>query len=323
MRYAIIDIGSNTVKMNLYDAGESARPECILSESRMVGLISYSAHHTLPEDGVARLCETVRYYRELAEKLSADVIRCFATASLRLIENREEVLKTVLDSTGLLIDVVSGENEALLSFRGLKLGMGPAIRSGVMIDMGGGSTELLGFVDGLAVRAVSLDFGCLSLYRQFVSELLPNKKEIDKIKKFVDTSLAAADWLPCWSSTVYVVGGTARCLGRLHSEHFHLQYSPYGYTMPSADVKEVVSRFKLPGRDELDIMIRHLPDRLHTIVPGLVAYRRIISAIGGSEVVVSETGIREGYLMQTIDNQTSGESQARADFVVSGKTDVF
>ena len=318
MRYAIIDIGSNTVKMNLYDVIGEDRPELILGESKTVGLISYSQHKQLPEDGIRKLIETLSYYDDLAKKLHADRICCFGTASLRAVENREDVIEKVRENTGLTIDVVSGETEAVLSFKGLKFGLGDSLRSGVMIDIGGGSTELLGFVDGLAVRAVSLDFGCLSLYRIFISGILQSKKEIEKIKKCVDEKLSQADWLPCWSSSIYIVGGTARSLGRLLSEHFKQPYTPYGYTMPAADVKDVVNRFKLPGEEELNIMIRNLPDRLHTIIPGIIAYKRIINAIGGSEVIVSETGIREGYLMQTL----KGESGAREDFTVSGSEDI-
>ena len=318
MRYAIIDIGSNTVKMNLYDADGSQKPEMILGETRTVGLISYTQHRQLSENGIACLIDALNNYIDLAAKLHADHVHCFATASLRAVENRNEVVMRVLNQTGVQIDIVSGENEALLSFRGLKFGLGDTLRSGVMIDMGGGSTELLGFVDGLAVRAVSLDFGCLSLYKKFVSGLLPSKKEIDRIKKYVDERLTAADWLPCWSSTIYIVGGTARSLGRLHSEHYRQPYTKYGYTMPANDVKEVVARFRLPDHEELNLMIRNMPDRLHTIIPGLIAYRRIINAIGGSEVVVSETGIREGYLMQLLQNLPDGSDEAREGFVVSG-----
>ncbi len=318
MRYAIIDIGSNTVKMNLYDVSGADRPELILNESRTVGLISYAQHKQLPPDAVTKLIETLGYYRDLARKLHADEIKCFGTASLRAIENRGEVLARVMNEVELKIDVVSGETEALLSFKGLKFGLGDSLRSGVMIDIGGGSTELLGFVDGLAVRAVSLDFGCLSLYRKFVSGILPNKKELEKIKKFVDEKLTEADWLPKWSSSVYIVGGTARSLGRLHSEMFGQPYTPYGYTMPTEDVKDVANRFKLPEKDELNLMIRNLPDRLHTIIPGIMAYKRIISEIGGSEVVVSETGIREGYLMQLL----SSDAGARDDFMISGSKGV-
>jgi len=318
MRYAIIDIGSNTVKMNLYDVIEDNKPELILSESKTVGLISYSQHRQLPEDGIQKLIETLDFYKDLAAKLHSDTICCFGTASLRSVENCTDVVERVRESTGIMIDVVSGENEALLSFKGLKFGLGDQLRSGVMIDIGGGSTELLGFVDGLAVRAVSLDFGCLSLYKKFVSGLLPSKKELEKIKKSVDEKLSQADWLPLWSSAIYIVGGTARSLGRLHSEHFKQPYTPYGYTMPAEDVKDVVNRFKLPGEEELNIMIRNLPDRLHTIIPGIIAYRRIINAIGGSEVIVSETGIREGYLMQTL---KSG-NEARDEFTVTGSEDI-
>jgi len=323
MRYAIIDIGSNTVKMNLYDTFDDKRPELILGESRTVGLISYSQHKQLPEEGIGRLIETLSYYGELAAKLHADRVHCFGTASLRAVENGGEVVEKVLDKTGMKIDIVSGENEALLSFGGLKFGLGDQLRSGVMIDIGGGSTELLGFVDGLAVRAVSLEFGCLSLFRKFVSgAILPNKKEIEKIKKFVDEKLAGADWLPQWSSSVYIVGGTARSLGRLHSEHFKQPYTPYGYTMPSGDVKDVVNRFKLPKDEDLNVMIRNLPDRLHTIIPGIIAYRRIINAIGGSEIIVSETGIREGYLMQVLKNAEDAHGEAREEFKLSGSADV-
>ena len=100
-------------------------------------------------------------------RLASDVARqmsctSIATASLRSVNNAIAVLEKIKSRTGCKPELISGDCEALLSLEGIKTALGD-VSAGIMADMGGGSTEIVGFIDGNAVHTVSVPIGCLSL----------------------------------------------------------------------------------------------------------------------------------------------------------------
>lgn len=304
MRYAVIDIGSNTVRMNIYDVDADNPPvfRKILTEYDNTGLLNYVNHRVLSDDGIFRLIEVLSNFKNIAENIMCDKSFYFATASLRNIDNKKDVLSPVRD-LGIEIEMISGESEALLSFEGLKLSFGDKIKSGFMVDMGGGSMELLGFVDGLAVRALSVPFGCLSLYNKYVSAILPLKDELHSIKSYVDRRIAEIRWLKNYGDTAYLVGGTARAIGRLHSLLFHDNANETVCSMTYDELKEVFEFISQSGEDNIKALVRIVPDRLHTFIPGIYLFIRVLKFAETKSIVISPTGIREGYLIRQIMKQ--------------------
>ena len=304
MRYAVADIGSNTVRMNIYDTlpDDSGKAQRILSECDNLGLLNYIADRCLSDEGISRLTLTIQKMKNLADKVGCDGAYFFATAGLRNTDNARCVIDRIREATGIEIEILTGEAEALLSFSGLKYTFGDALRSGIMIDMGGGSTELIGFIDGMAVRAASLQMGSLFLYQRFVSDILPQKDELKEIKKHIDKRLSDFEWLDSYGSTVYLVGGTARAVGTLLSQlKPDCAYIRDG-SMQYDEICMVYNTLKHPTPAVIKLLVRTVPDRLPTIIPGLAAYVRILNAIGAEKIIVSPTGVREGYLAERLLN---------------------
>lgn len=135
MRCAIIDIGSNTVKMNVYDVTPPDNIRLIISQSATLGLIGYIIDGMLSREGIDTLCKTISGYARLASDISADELRCVATASLRSASNAYSVIGEIKSRTGCNVELISGESEALLSLEGIKATLGD-VRSGIMVDMG-------------------------------------------------------------------------------------------------------------------------------------------------------------------------------------------
>ena len=211
-RYAVVDIGSNTVKMNIYDVMTSEEGETrlnlVLTESSTIGLINYKRRRIMSDTGISRLIETLEKYKKLAlaVNVAEDRIFSLATASLRYIVNASRVVSIVKAQTGLDTSLISGENEALLCFDGLKYALGGSVRTGMLCDLGGGSIELLGFVDGLAVKAYSDKFGCLSLYRKFVDEIIPRKRKRRRITVYCRRQNQPCRLAQLYGDTLYIVG---------------------------------------------------------------------------------------------------------------------
>lgn len=285
MRYAVVDIGSNTVKINIFESDMSQ----VLYKSLPVGLISYIEHSIMTDAGIDKLIDTLREYKQIAEDNNVSEIYYIATASLRNINNQVALLDTVHVNTGIDIEIISSDDEAQYSFEGLKYFTGKQLSTGIMIDMGGGSTEILGFRDSKVCDIVSLPFGCLKLYTMFISGTLPDTAEINRIYDYVDKTLSDISWLPDYGNTVYLIGGTARSL-----EQFHLKINNY------SDMLELLHQIS----NNLSLIQSTVPDRVTTIIPGLAAYCRIIyhKKPNQQHVVITQTGLREGCMMQKIIN---------------------
>lgn len=300
MRFAVIDIGSNTIKMTVSDVTAGEKPVNIMTETVTAGLIFYISDNLLSDPGAARLIEVLSGFGSLAKRLSVDKLWCTATASLRNLKNTDDIVRLVAEHTGIKLEIISWEQEAYYSFNGLCASVDPPPRRGVMIDMGGGSTELLGFIDGLAVRTGTLPFGCLSLFHDFVSGILPTDKECRAIRKRVKAACEPMSWLEGWGDTVYLVGGTARALASLHDAIYSTGRPVNGYTMTADEAAATFKYFRDADKERISLLTRLVPDRLHTIIPGLCAYRRLISIIGASNVVIALGGLREGYLAERL-----------------------
>ena len=152
MLEGIVDIGSNSVRMTVYDCDvrtNEFRP--FFKLKNQLGLASHIDPQSgrLDEAGVDALISTLKEYRRAASRFTElDRLSCFATAAIRNSSNCQEVLDKVDELCGVQVELLSGVEEARLGFAGAMWHSGAT--SGVQIDVGGGSSEVLIFEDGQA-----------------------------------------------------------------------------------------------------------------------------------------------------------------------------
>ena len=114
MKIPLTDLGSNTVRMSVYEA-EGSRFRPLFSEKRMAGLASYVEEGLLSAEGINRACQVLKEFQWLLEQLHLPAMAVFATASLRNIGNTAEAVAVIRQRTGLEVDVISGELEARIT----------------------------------------------------------------------------------------------------------------------------------------------------------------------------------------------------------------
>lgn len=294
MQYAVVDIGSNTIRMIVYQV-EGSLIQKVLSEKQTAGLVGYIRKNgALSQDGINILIETLRSFHFTAQSIGVNHFHAFATASLRNITNRDDILATIRDETGLEVRVLSGEEEAALDFTALHDEIGN--QTGLMIDLGGGSVELVQFINGVRENSSTISFGSLSLYKSFVDDILPSKDELKQISKHVKASLEEAPWLRGCAKHAYLLGGTGRAMAKLYMKVFEMPGELHSYTMDPHKIKKL--RNTLLSKSIL--LIQNCPERIHTILPGMTALRAILKVAGCEELSVYNLGIREGYLKQYV-----------------------
>lgn len=303
----IADVGSNTMRLSIFQYDEAGF-RLLLNKKEMAGLAGYVSEGVLSPEGIRVACRILLKFRLLLENLGTSEFYAFATASLRNITNTEEALDAIRAETGVALEVLSGAEEAALSFRGALSTAPQPEGTGLLADIGGGSTELVAYGNGVIRAGRSLPLGSLSLYTQMVSGLFPSPEEAKRIRQRARQELHRAG---CDDGTVFPhllgVGGTIRAVGKLCDD---LNGGTQGRLLTAEEIQTLYRLLKKGDKSTLRQILRSTPDRVHTILPGLIILNTVIKTHGVETVTVSTQGVREGYLLRRVMKKGDGDVQA-------------
>lgn len=296
MIIALVDMGSNTVRMNVYKC-KNQLPELLFSAKNNTGLIGYVVDGKMSVKGIKAAINVILEYKSIVRHFHVDKFMVFATASLRNIENTKQVVEIIEKETDVSIDLISGEDEARLDFIGATHLV--AMDHGLLIDIGGGSTELVTFENNKIVDAVSIPIGSLSLYRKCVSNLLPDKKEKKLLQKTIDDEMDKVKHI--FKKDYFLicgVGGTIRAGRKLNQVLF--ERADTDNDIEAGELKKLLKTIGANDRNALDIILQNASDRIHTIIPGLMILQEAMKRSKGQLITVSDYGVREGYLFSRV-----------------------
>lgn len=293
--WAVIDIGSNTMRLSIYECGAD-QFRIMIHKKEMVGLASYVENGRLSDSGIKTACEVMSGFQNIAESLGVERMLIFATASLRNISNTEEAVKAIEQETGYSVEVISGEEEARLDFVGAMHRVD--LKDGLLVDIGGGSTELVPFHKKKPMMAVSVPIGSLSLYSNYVKKILPKKEELEEIRIAASDAIGQTlgSFRPEQRQRICGVGGTIRALLKLCNYIYHKEST--NQKISGEEVDELYTMLSERKGGKWRAILKVCPDRIHTILPGLTVLWLIVKKYNVTEVIVSGYGVREGYLVE-------------------------
>lgn len=298
MKCAVIDIGSNSMRLSVYEV-EHSQFRTLFKEKIMAGLAGYVTGQKLSEEGIRRACEGMQQFGGILNALQIDRVSVFATASLRNISNTEEAVDAIEQQTGFSVEVISGYDETLFGFSGAMCDI--SLNSGIFLDIGGASTEVAFFKDRTIQTAKSFPIGSLKLYTECVKKILPGKSSREVIAERIQEEIGETLPLPYpRHSQIACVGGTARAVLKFARSVFGLPKECRTVTD-----KQVNTLCKiLCKRDEkaVDLILKIEPERIHTIIPGILILNRLIELFEAESIIVSNYGVREGFLCQRMQN---------------------
>ena len=294
---AIIDLGSNTIRLCVYEYNES-QMKSLLEKKAMAGLANYIKNEKLSNSGVERACEILKEFSDILKnfQVKKENTHIFATASLRNIVNTKEVIGIIKENTGFEVELLSGEEEATLDF----IGATKAVNSdnGILVDIGGGSTELVPFIDKKIQAATSMPIGSLNLYVKYVKKIIPKKDERETIKQAVLENLNTLDLKKQTYQNICGVGGTIRAAAKLSNHIFGLPKN--NTNIEIHHIKQILELIHNSHKNTLTPILQNIPDRVHTIIPGLIIVDTIMDYFQSENITVSKFGIREGYFYERI-----------------------
>ena len=305
IKYAIVDIGANSIRMNIYDIDTQTGEFWVCASARsMLGLAAYAKNGTLSNDGAGKLFAVLREFLARANSIPCDCFSAFATASLRGLSNSKKILRDIKAGLGIDIEIISGAAEAGYDHAAIRFRF-PETENGILIDMGGGSTEIVHF-EGDGVRnAVSLPIGCVMLGKNFTActkkDPFPNETEMENIRIYVEKILSAYPVFQNLGGTAFLIGGTARAAAKLILSLSGNDNLCDGYSFSADSLKKTAdiafSDIRAGGKWIKDTV----PDRITSVIPGLVAYLEICRYMSLSDFIISNAGVREGYLIDFIE----------------------
>lgn len=222
-RYGIIDVGSNTVRLCVYEVTRgkdenSLNIDTLLNHKSMAGLASYVVDGVISDQGIKKAVRVIRSHLRNADFYRCREVHVFATACLRNCMNSKEAVRAIEEGISYPIDLLPGEAEAHLGFRGACLEHD--ISSGVLVDIGGGSVELTRIAKGVETCGISLPQGSLSSFTQYVHGLVPSYQEMERIQEAFHNLLAEYPTDSYAARRLYGIGGSVRSAMKVYGDLF-------------------------------------------------------------------------------------------------------
>lgn len=297
MIYAVIDIGSNTIRLSVYKE-KNKKIYNLFNEKEGASLRSYIKDGRLSDKGVERLLDTLNKFKIIIDNFAdIDYVYPFATATIRDASNRSEILGLIERKLGFEIEILSGEEESKLAFIGANSSV--KIDRGVLTDIGGGSSEVVIIEQGKVVKSTSINTGSLSAFNDYVKFLFPNKKDRKEIGKDLEKDLEKSGLYKENHDTLCGVGGSARASLKLYNEYYDLKKS--NSTIKRKDFKSMIKDLiEYDEKKLLDLILSVKADRVHTLIPGMIILEKIAKYFNVESINISQTGVREGYVIKKV-----------------------
>jgi exopolyphosphatase/guanosine-5'-triphosphate,3'-diphosphate pyrophosphatase len=305
MRLGVLDIGSNTGHLLVVDAHGGAAPLPAFSYKQPLRLAEHlDESGAVSQTGIDALTEFTAQSMVVAEDKGCEDILAFATSAVRDSRNSEEVLDHVHQRTGVRIEVLSGEDEARLTFLAVRRWFGWSAGRLAVFDIGGGSLEIAGGADEAPDVAWSLPLGAARLARQFFGGGSPDDDAIRKLRRQIRADIArdAGNLLRAGApDRAAATSKTFRSLARICGAAPAGDGALVPRTLPRAELSKWIPKLIAMSPQELAKMPGVSPSRTHQIVPGAIVAEAAMDIFDLDELEVCPWALREGVILERLD----------------------
>jgi exopolyphosphatase/guanosine-5'-triphosphate,3'-diphosphate pyrophosphatase len=310
MRLGVLDVGSNTVHLLVVDAHRGAQPTPQLSHKSELRLAEHiSPNGDLAEAGADALVQAAIHARKEAKDLGCAELLAFATSAVRDAGNSAEVLKRVADEAGVDLNVVTGEDEARLTFLAVRRWLGWSAGNLVCLDIGGGSLELGAGTDEDPAVAISLPLGAARLTREWFDADPPAKSDVAGLREYVAAQLhkpihklvagGRPDRVVATSKTFRTLARLAGAAPSSAGPYVRRSLTRNGLTQVTA----FISRMTAADLAELDGVSQ---GRAHQTLAGAIVAAETMDALDVAKLDLCPWALREGVILRRLDWLSGG-----------------
>ncbi|MFG2651503.1 Ppx/GppA family phosphatase [Streptomyces sp. NPDC048436] len=317
MRLGVLDVGSNTVHLLVVDAHPGARPLPAYShkaELRLAQLLDEAG--AIGPEGIDRLVATVREAMEAAEDKGVEDLAPFATSAVREASNADQVLARVKEETGVDLQVLTGAEEARLTFLAARRWFGWSAGKLLVIDIGGGSLEIAYGIDEEPDAAVSLPLGAGRLTGAWLTQDPPDPADVKALRRHVRAQIArtvgefsrfgAPDHVVATSKTfkqLARLAGAARSAEGLYVQR-ELKRKSLEDWVPQLAAMTAQERSELPGVSE---------GRAGQLLAGALVAEGAMDLFGVETLEICPWALREGVILRRLDHLPPAQAATTGD----------
>jgi exopolyphosphatase/guanosine-5'-triphosphate,3'-diphosphate pyrophosphatase len=305
VRLAGIDIGSNSIRLLVAEVDPAGSDYRVLDDHKETTRLAQGLMetHRLTPEAMALTLEALRRMKALLEAHQVKHVEAIATSAVREAVNGQEFAQLVHAQLGLPVEIISPEEEGRLSFHSVQRRFDLTDQNVLVLDLGGGSGELVFATNGAVEEIHSLPIGSVRMTEACVQHDPPRSSDIkcvrNRLKKLLADRLTRSDYRPHF---MVGAGGTFTALANVSLRMRNLdRHGVGGYEMTRSDVRHVLDRLAfLPLEARRAVPGLHA-DRADIIVAGLVVIERIMKWTQVNRLVIHDRGVRDGLLLRMID----------------------
>ncbi len=295
-RTAVIDIGSNSARMVVFEKSSSYAFHLLKEvKSRVrIGEGAYENGGTLQEKPMQRAFDALEDFYHIIKNLKCHKTFCVATSALRDAPNARQFITRVKKELNLNIKVIDGKTEALYGALA-SINLLKPIKNATTIDIGGGSTELACIENGKIVDTISIDIGTVRLKELFFDK----SNKLDKAREFIDRKI---ENLPKHfkSKTIIGIGGTLRAFSNIIMDKIEYPLK----TLHGFEYSIEEHRYLLEQITTTDALkLKNLgvkKDRYDTIREGCTIFSSLVDLLDAKDIITNGTGVREGVYLKDL-----------------------
>ncbi|MBN1634149.1 MAG: Ppx/GppA family phosphatase [Ignavibacteria bacterium] len=295
-RYATVDVGSNSILLYIAKKNVSGHFTGILDKSEITRL-GKGLYRTaiLSNDSIQKSISVLKNYKKICDAYNVIEINAVGTMALRMAKNSDEFIEQVKKETGIKIEIISGEEEARLSYIAVKTGFGIKEKT-LIFDTGGGSIEFIYCNDAGVTKKFSVNIGAVRLTEQFLKSDPVKPEEIVNAENVINEEISASN-PDAEIKSLIGTGGTVTNLTAIKQKM--AEYNPaliQGSIISVNELTNLIAQFSSKTIEERKKIAGLEPKRADVILAGALIIKCIMKNTGQKYFIVSDYGIRHGLM---------------------------
>lgn len=302
-RIASIDIGTNTLLM-LVGEIDSNNKLHIIEDHHLIARLGEGVdlNKNINENAISRAIDILRFYKMRINELQVDEVVIVGTSALRDAENKDYVCSILSKEIGYSVNIISGEEEAKLSYIGsIDLDIS---QNTLVLDIGGGSTELIYGENDLIKTRQSFDIGAVRLTEKFITNEIATENEVQSARNYIESLLKEFQF-PTNRFELFAVAGTPTTLAQMTLELQEFDYNKiHNYKMSIWDLQDCINILCSHTKEILIDKYKIHPNRADILLCGALILEEVLKFAKKDFFYVSCHGLRYGVLINSITNNS-------------------
>jgi exopolyphosphatase/guanosine-5'-triphosphate,3'-diphosphate pyrophosphatase len=298
-RYAVIDVGTNSVKFHIGERGADGEWETIVDRAEITRLgEGLDDQGQLGAEPIRRTVEAIAGMADEAGHAGVEGIAAVGTAGLRLAPNRSTLVDAVRERTGIDVEVIPGEEEGRLAYLATQAGLGLGQGSLVVFDTGGGSSQ---FTFGRGERVderFSLNVGAARFTERFGLDGVVSEDTLASATEAIAADLTRLDGRPTPDTLVGMGGAITNLTAVKHGLAEYDATVVQGTRLDLAEIGRQIALYRTRTADERRKIVGLQPKRAEVILAGACIVHAIVEKLGRESLTVSDRGLRHGLLVE-------------------------